>query len=156
MFQPVVEKIKTHILCPVNYIFFENCGVNEIMWKNIVEPGRPQMTIWRMHIACCLHIDPGYVILIAFPLQQLLHKRASILCYSTRTLPDLLLSQSATVHLFVIILLSHFNPLNAELSPTCQLLALLGAHHILHVSRIRVNFVIHQSSCHWSLCNARY
>ena len=31
------------------------------------------------------------------------------------------------------------NPLNAELNPTCKLLALLGAHHILHVSRIRVN-----------------
>ena len=31
------------------------------------------------------------------------------------------------------------NPLNAELNPTCHLLALLGAHHILHVSRIRVN-----------------
>ena len=37
---------------------------------------------------------------------------------------------------------SHFkiNPLNAELNPTCHLLALLGAHHILHVSRIRVNW----------------
>jgi hypothetical protein len=23
------------------------------MWKNIVEPVRPQMTIWRMGIACC-------------------------------------------------------------------------------------------------------
>jgi hypothetical protein len=22
------------------------------MWKNIVELGRPQMTIWHMHIAC--------------------------------------------------------------------------------------------------------
>jgi len=32
----------------------------------------------------------------------------------------------------------HINPLNAELNPTCHLLALLGAHHILHVSRIRV------------------
>jgi hypothetical protein len=30
------------------------------------------------------------------------------------------------------------NPLNAELNPTCHLLALLEAHHILHVSRIRV------------------
>jgi len=29
------------------------------------------------------------------------------------------------------------NPLNAELNPICHLLALLGAHHILHVSRIR-------------------
>jgi len=30
------------------------------------------------------------------------------------------------------------NPLNAELNPICHLLALLGAHHILHVSRVRV------------------
>ena len=32
----------------------------------------------------------------------------------------------------------HFNPLNAELHPIYHLLALLGAHHILHVSRVRV------------------
>jgi len=32
-----------------------------------------------------------------------------------------------------------FNPLNAELNPVCHFLALLGAHHILHISRIRVN-----------------
>jgi len=31
-----------------------------------------------------------------------------------------------------------FNPLNTQLNPICHLLALLGAHHILHVSRIRV------------------
>jgi len=31
------------------------------------------------------------------------------------------------------------NTLNAQLNPICHLLALLGAHHILHVSRIRVN-----------------
>jgi len=31
------------------------------------------------------------------------------------------------------------NPLNAEVNPICHLLALLGAHRILHVSRIRVN-----------------
>jgi hypothetical protein len=31
------------------------------------------------------------------------------------------------------------NPLNAELNSICHLLALLGAHPILHVSRIRVN-----------------
>ena len=30
-----------------------------------------------------------------------------------------------------------FNPLNLELNPICYLLALLGAHHFLHVSRIR-------------------
>jgi transposase len=31
------------------------------------------------------------------------------------------------------------NPLNAELNPIYYLLALLGAHHFLHISRIRVN-----------------
>ena len=31
------------------------------------------------------------------------------------------------------------NPLNPELNPICYLLASLGAHHFLHVSRIRIN-----------------
>jgi hypothetical protein len=34
------------------------------------------------------------------------------------------------------------NPLNTELNPICHLLALLGIHHFLHVSRIRVNKVV--------------
>jgi hypothetical protein len=33
------------------------------------------------------------------------------------------------------------NPLNAELNPICHLLALLGAHHIFHVSGLRVKEV---------------
>jgi len=33
------------------------------------------------------------------------------------------------------------NPLNAKLNPTCHFPALLGAHPILHVSRIRVKHV---------------
>jgi len=35
-----------------------------------------------------------------------------------------------------------FNPLNAELNPICHLLALLGAHHIFHVSGLRVNVTL--------------
>jgi hypothetical protein len=35
-----------------------------------------------------------------------------------------------------------FNPLKTKLNPICHLLALLGAHHILHVSRIRVNLSV--------------
>jgi hypothetical protein len=38
-----------------------------------------------------------------------------------------------------------FNPLNTELNPICQLLALLIAHPIFHVSRIRVNLFIHKT-----------
>jgi len=37
------------------------------------------------------------------------------------------------------------NQLNGELNPICNLLALLGAHRILHVSRIRVKGVLTQS-----------
>jgi len=45
-----VEKIKKRILSFITF-FFENRAVYEIMWKNIVEPDRPQMTIWRMRCA---------------------------------------------------------------------------------------------------------
>ena len=48
----VSEKINTHILCSVIFFSSENLGVYGKMWTNIVEPGRPQMTIWRMRIAC--------------------------------------------------------------------------------------------------------
>jgi len=43
---------------------------------------------------------------------------------------QLLKSRTLTLH--------HFNPLNPELNPICHLLALLGVHHFLHISRIRV------------------
>jgi len=33
------------------------------------------------------------------------------------------------------------NPLNPELNPICYLLALLGVHHFLHISRIRVKLL---------------
>jgi len=63
MFQTkVVQKIKPHILCPITiflinlffilFYFFENSAVNEIMWKNTAEPGRPRMTTLRMRILC--------------------------------------------------------------------------------------------------------
>ena len=60
-----------------------------------------------------------YIILISQNLFRL--KRVSWICIS-------------------FILGSHwFNPLNAELNPIRHLLALVGARHIVHVSRIRVN-----------------
>jgi hypothetical protein len=41
-----------------------------------------------------------------------------------------------------------FNPLNAQLNPICHLLALLGVHHILHVSELRVKAIsITYSGC---------
>ena len=40
------------------------------------------------------------------------------------------------------LIVCYFNPLNAELNPFCHLLTLLGAHPILHISRLRVNPVL--------------
>jgi hypothetical protein len=69
-----------------NLFFFENLAFYEIMWKNTVEPDRPPMTIWRMRIARWIpkatNTHSKYVILIAFPLQQWLHERASLLRYT--------------------------------------------------------------------------
>jgi len=50
--------------------------------------------------------------------------------------------------LTVTVMVNSINPLNANLNPICHLLALLGAHHILRVSRIRVKSIhlsIHSS-----------
>ena len=47
----LVEEIKTHVLCSITFCF-ENRDIYEMMWKNIVEPDRPQMTIWHLRIAC--------------------------------------------------------------------------------------------------------
>ena len=66
-----------------------NRAILELVCKNIVEPDRPQMTIWRMRIACCIpnttNTHSDYVMLIAFPLQQRLHERASMLRCTVRT-----------------------------------------------------------------------
>jgi hypothetical protein len=42
-------------------------------------------------------------------------------------------------------IVAYFKPLKAALNPICHLLALLGAHHILHVSRIRVKIFTQNS-----------
>ena len=77
----VVDKVRTHILCSVT--FFDNRAVCEIMWKNIIEPGRLQMTIWCMHIAWWIPMATNtrseYVILMGFPLRRWLHRRSLVL-----------------------------------------------------------------------------
>ena len=64
------------------FFFFENGSVYEVKWKNIVEPRRPQMTIFCTRIACWIskstNTHSEYVILIAFPLQQWLREQANM------------------------------------------------------------------------------
>ena len=68
------------VSCSVTFL---HRGVNLIMWKNITQPGRPQMTIWRMRVAGWILTDKdthsGYVILTPFPLKQWLHERTPML-----------------------------------------------------------------------------
>jgi len=47
----------------------------------------------------------------------------------------------ATMYVTLPTYLILLNPSNAKLNPICHLLALLGAHRILYVSRIRVNLI---------------
>ena len=67
------------------HFVFNNFFCNEIMWQNMVEPGRPQMTISSMHAACWIPEATNtseYVIFIAFPLQQWFHECTSVLHYT--------------------------------------------------------------------------
>jgi hypothetical protein len=55
--------------------------------------------------------------------------------------------------LFRHVALNALNPLNAELNPIRHLLALVGPHHILHVSRVRVkpNVPIYDRLCTFTI-----
>ena len=65
-----------------NNFYFESCAVYEIMWKNLVQPGRPQM---RICIACWIPKATNTKFGIcntALLLQQWLHERAPIFVHT--------------------------------------------------------------------------
>jgi hypothetical protein len=75
----------THFVL-INFSFFpENRAVYEIMRIDTVELVRPRM-MWRMRVASWItkaaNTHSYCVILIAFPLKQWLHERASMLHYT--------------------------------------------------------------------------
>ena len=78
------ENQNTHFV--VGNFFFENHAIDEIMWKNTVERGRPHMKIRCLQIACWIpkstNTHSGYVILIVFPWQKWLHEHVSFLRYT--------------------------------------------------------------------------
>jgi len=65
-----------------NFFFSERLFVYEIMWKNIVEPDRLQMTIRRMRFAYWLtkttDTHSEYLTIIVFPQQQWFRESASM------------------------------------------------------------------------------
>jgi hypothetical protein len=68
MFQTkFIETLKSHILYSI--VLFRNIAFYEIMWKNVVEPDRPQTIIWHTRIACLIckattHTQNIYYLLI--------------------------------------------------------------------------------------------
>jgi len=71
----------------VQQIFFENSAVYDMVWKNIAEWSRTQITIWCIRIACWIskarkHTHTGCLIFTAFPLQQRMHERPSMLHFT--------------------------------------------------------------------------
>ena len=89
MFQTnITEKIKTRSLCLIPFFFQKSCH----LWDDVEKYCRARkatMTIWHTGIACWIpkttNTHSEYVMLVAFPLLQWLHKCA--LCYIIRTLP---------------------------------------------------------------------
>ena len=70
----------TSILVKIKSVALYNCRT-----AYILEPGRPQMTLWHICIACWIpraaNPHSYYVLLIAFPLQRWLHECAAVLLY---------------------------------------------------------------------------
>ena len=75
---------KPHFVFSNPPFFFENRAFYEVMWKNMVERGGPQMKIWLTHVACCIpkatntHSDYVKKLLFFFSLQQSLQEGASV------------------------------------------------------------------------------
>jgi len=74
------ENQNTHFV--FSYFFRQSC----CLWDNVknnVKPDRPQMTIWRMRVACWIpkssHTRSEYVILINFTQQQWLRESTLVL-----------------------------------------------------------------------------
>jgi len=90
-----VRKTKTHKLCSVKFSP-KNLAVYKITWKNMEGPPKPQMAILCMGVACWINkgtdTHSEYIILIAFPRQQCLRERPSILRLYVHYLPCFVLT----------------------------------------------------------------
>ena len=92
-----------------DFFLFEIGAVYEIMLKNIVQPERTQMTIWRMCVTCRIPkakwTHSEYVILTAFPLLICYTKAPQ--CYVIRALPVFLLAAYNTNNVAINAIYKH-------------------------------------------------
>ena len=152
-----VEKIKTHILGLIT--FFRSAFVYEIIWKYILQPGRLWMKIECTHIAYRIpkatstHSD--YVILMDFPLQQWLDKRASMLRYTyivSLVNTWFLIHVNENLHYFSYVIRKplfpvSFTEINSPLATTAKLSPIKFA-----IFFTRFCIIILNQFCLWNLC----
>ena len=120
------EKIKTHILCLITIFFRKSCRLRDNVEKYCTAGQATDVTIWRMRITCWIpkatDTHSEYVILTAFPLQQWLCERASMLRYTYIVLYNFLI---------YALLFSVQRP-SAGLLPLLWERFLWAYHHYLH------------------------
>jgi hypothetical protein len=98
--------------------------------------------VYYVTLALFLSLIPHQLTVFAENIRSLLHDQKTLIFPSALQPPALPhIYQAAPqgfLNSYCKYSAKYIKPLKAELNPICHLLALLGAHHILHVSRIRV------------------
>ena len=117
-------------------LFLKSGGIRS--YSHLALDGRPLRTL----VMCILYPDWGFSLL--FPSCKGNARVNSQRRGMARIFPTLVVICVPLFALFYVLFV--FNPLNAELNPICHLLALLGAHQFLRVSRLRVKCVLYY--CH--------
>ena len=104
-----------------------HCNVVEHGVMSVMEKDALKMYVCMMHVCIyvCTYITHSMVQIHLIPIAQQDYMVIKHCPFSRSAVPT-------------SSLLDWINPLKPELNPICYLLALLRAHHFLHVSRIRV------------------
>jgi hypothetical protein len=83
MFKTDLYRTSQYTLSVKTTFFLRKSRLLAIMWKNVVQSGTQQMTLWLMCIACWVPLATNthsqYIVLLAFPPRKWLNESASVL-----------------------------------------------------------------------------
>jgi len=109
------------------------CTGSGAYWSDVQSVSRTVAEAWSC--SAHVHVGMGLKMGVATCLTEQRQSLASKTHPRYRLLPEVMANYLGSRKVICI------NTLNPELNPICYLLALLGAHHFLHVSRIRVKLL---------------
>ena len=119
-------------------------GVKSNYIRYLVRRNHNSGLIFIIHAGIREWVTPWICLLVEKRMVAHRAKRCAALCSTQMPVTSTLRTGRWTLFLATCLqfavsqIFSSINPLKPELNPICYLLALLGAHHFLHVSRIRV------------------